>query len=423
MFGQVAGRIGPTHAAARLFGFVLAICLLFTSGAVSAATATVAGSAASPAADESAPFRRPVKVIAPERIKVKTALGEALIPAFINCNIDKPNAGITRAVIMVHGRLRDADKYFDLAMRSARGSAAASDTVIIAPQFLSTSDAARHNLDANVARWNVDALLGGEAAKAPFALSSFEVIDAIIGKLSDRNHFPNLERIVVAGHSGGAQVIQRYAVVGRADQMLVKAGLQPYADGMEPASAKRSTMRVRYVVANPSSYLYFDATRPHATERCADVNRWRYGFTDPVAYVQGEAKTLEQRYLTRRVIYLLGGADVDPHHAALDKTCMGEAQGANRLERGNAYFAHVTKRAKMQNITLRHTRIEVPNIAHDADRMFNSTCGKAALFDAPGCEMKLGESMTAGVASAAAVTPVAPGTTVSSSPTAAAAKQ
>ncbi len=398
MFRWVAGCIGPEHTAARVFGWVVAICLLATSGAISAATATRAGSPASPAADESAPFRRPVKVIAPERIKVKTALGEALIPAFTNCNIDKPNAGITRAVILVHGRLRDADKYFDLAMRSAQGSAAAKDTVIIAPQFLSTSDAARHNLDANVARWNVDALLGGEAAKAPFALSSFEVIDAIIGKLSDRSHFPNLERIVVAGHSGGAQVIHRYAVVGRADQMLAKAGLQPYADGMDASSAKSTAMRVRYVIANPSSYLYFDATRPHATDRCADVNRWRYGFTDPVAYVQGEVKALEQRYLTRRVIYLLGGADIDPHHAALDKTCMGEAQGANRLERGKNYFAHVSKRANTQNVALRHTRVEVPGVAHDADRMFNSACGKAALFDAPGCEMKLGESMTAGVA-------------------------
>jgi pimeloyl-ACP methyl ester carboxylesterase len=386
------GRVRPKRTIARLF---LPVAL----SAVVLASTMAAGVAF--AVDESAPYRRPVKVVAPERIKIKTALGEAVIPAFTSCNIDKPNAGITRAVIMLHGRLRDADKYFDLAKRSAAASGASADTVIIAPQLLSTGDAARHNLDPNIARWNIEALLGGEAAKAPFALSSFEVIDGIIAKLSDRNHFPNLERIVVAGHSGGAQIIQRYAVAGQADQVLAKAGLQPYADGMDSSTAKSTAMRLRYVVANPSSYVYFDATRPHANDRCADVNRWRYGVNDPVAYVQGDMKAIEQRYFTRRVIYLLGGSDTDPHHSALDKTCMAEAQGVHRLERGNAYFAHVTKRAKTQNITLRHTRIEVPGVAHDADRMFNSVCGKTALFDAPGCEMKMGESMTAGSGSSA----------------------
>ena len=366
------------------------------------------------AADETAPHRRPVKVIAPERIKIKTAFGESVIPAYTSCNIDKPNATIKRAVIVVHGRLRDADKYFDLATRAANASNASSDTVIIAPQFLSTADAARHNLEPVFARWNMEAWLGGENAKGPFPLSSFEVIDAIVAKLADRSHFPNLERIVIAAHSGGAQIIQRYAVVGRADQVLAKAGLQPYADGMEASTAKSTAMRVRYVVANPSSYLYFDATRPRPNDRCAEVDRWRYGANEPVAYVQGDMKGIEQRYLTRRVIYMLGGADVDPNHSALDKTCMAEAQGLNRLERGNAYFAHVTKRAKTQNITLRHTRIEVPSIGHDADLMFNSVCGKAALFDAPGCDMKLGESMTAPITAGLPPAAVAPAATTSS---------
>ncbi len=386
MKGLFAGQRWPERSFARLL--VNAMCSVALLSGLGIANVAVA-------ADENAPHRRPVKVIAPERIKIKTALGETLIPVYTSCNIDKPNAVIKRAVIVVHGRLRDADKYFDLAMRASNASNASSDTVIIAPQFLSTGDAARHNLEPIFARWNTEAWLGGEAAKGPFPLSSFEVIDAIMAKLADRAHFPNLERIVVAAHSGGAQIIQRYAVVGRADQVLAKAGLQPYADGMEAATAKTTAMRVRYVVANPSSYLYFDATRPRPNDRCAEVDRWRYGVNQPEAYVQGDMKASEQRYLTRRVIYLLGGADNDPNHPALDHTCMAETQGSNRLERGNAYFAHVQKRAKMQGVGLRQTRVEVPGVGHDADRMFNSVCGKAALFDAPDCEMKLGESMTA----------------------------
>lgn len=390
MTGLLTGKNGPMRAVARLMGN--ALCTLLLCGFTLTNVAL--------AADENAPQRRPVKVIAPERIKIKTPQGEALIPAYMSCDISRPRPGLKQAVIVVHGRLRDADKYYDLSVRAANASNALADTLIVAPQFLSTADAARHNLEPAFARWNSEAWLGGERAKGHITLSSFEVIDAIVAQLADRKLFPNLERIVIAAHSGGAQVIQRYAVVGRADQMLAAAGLQPYADGMDPSAAKSTAMRVRYVVANPSSYLYFDATRPAPNERCADVDRWRYGVNDPVAYAQGDMKAIEKRYLTRRVIYLLGGADVDPNHSALDKSCAAEAQGANRLERGNGYFAHVQKRAKLQNVALRHTRVEVPGVAHDADRMFNSVCGKAALFDAPGCDMKLGESMTAPAVSA-----------------------
>lgn len=355
------------------------------------------------AMDETAPHRRPVKTIAPERLKVKTAFGEALVPAYASCDVNKTQPQIKRAVIMVHGRLRDADKYFDLSMRAARSSNALADTLVIAPQMLTFADAARHELGANVARWKNETWRTGEVGKAPFPISSFEVMDGIIALLSDRARFPNLERIVVAAHSSGAQFVQRYAVVGRADQTLSAAGLQPYADGSDVTVGKGTVMRVRYVVANPSSYVYFDATRPKPVDKCAEFDHWLYGLVDPVPYVSGDNKATEQRYLTRRVIYLAGGSDVDPNHSALDKSCMAESQGANRLERSLNYFSHVQKRAKLQGLTLRHTRVEVPGVAHDADRMFNSACGMAALFDAPGCELKLGDSF---VASTVAVSPI-----------------
>ena len=355
------------------------------------------------AMDETAPQRRPVKTVAPERLKIKTAMGEALVPAYFSSDVSKAQSNIKRAVVVVHGRLRDADKYFELTMRAAKSSNALSDTLIIAPQILTNADTARNDLAPNVARWKSEAWLGGDVGKAPFPISSFEVLDGIIALLSDRTRFPNLERIVVAAHSGGAQFVQRYAVVGRADQVLINAGLQPYADGMEPAAGNNNVMRVRYVVANPSSYVYFDSTRPKPVEKCVEFDHWRYGLIDPVPYVRGDNIGMERRYLTRRVIYLSGGNDSDPNHAALDKTCMAEAQGLNRQERSTNYFAHVQKRAKFQGVSLRHTRVEVPGVAHDADRMFNSVCGVAALFDAPGCELKMGESFAATSAALAAM--------------------
>ncbi len=362
------------------------------------------------AMDENAPHRRPVKTVAPERLKIKTALGEAWVPAYLSCDVSKVQSKIKRAVIVVHGRLRDADKYFDLSMRAATASNALADTLVIAPQILTNADAARHDLAPHLARWTNEAWLGGDVGNAPFAISSFEVLDGIIALLSDRTRLPNLERIVVAAHSAGAQFVQHYAVVGRADQVLTAAGLQPYADGVEVAAGKSNVMRVRYVVANPSSYVYFDSMRPKPVEKCAGFDHWRYGLIDPVPYVRGDNKAMEQRYLTRRVIYMAGGNDVDPNHSALDKSCMAETQGLNRQERSTNYFAHVQKRAKFQGVTLRHTRVEVPGVAHDADRMFNSVCGKAALFDAPGCELKLGDSFVASTVAVAAVPKTGTGT-------------
>lgn len=387
---------------------------LVRSSALALLVGIGAAAVASPAlaVDENAPQRRPIKVVAPERLKVKTAAGEATIPLYSSADLSKSHPDIKRALIVLHGRLRDADRYFELAQRATGASGASADTVVIAPQMLSNADAARHDVAASVPRWKADGWMGGEPAKAPVAMSSFEVIDGIVAQLADRAKFPKLERIVIAGHSGGAQFVQRYAVVGRADQVLTAAGLQPFIDGSnDTAVGAAPVMRVRYVIANPSSYVYFDATRPVPASHCREADHWRYGMNDFVPYVTQQAATakgapgnaavgglavaLERRYLGRRVIYLSGGNDVDPNHSALDKSCMAEAQGANRLDRSRNYFAHVQKHAVQQAVTLRHSRAEVPGVAHDADRMFNSACGKAALFDAPGCELKLGETIVA----------------------------
>jgi pimeloyl-ACP methyl ester carboxylesterase len=75
-------------------------------------------------------------------------------------------------------------------------------------------------------------------------LSSFDAIDSILARLADRSVFPNLAHIVLAGHSAGGQIVQRYAVVGTGTDKLTALGV-----------------RVRYVVANPSSYAYFSRER------------------------------------------------------------------------------------------------------------------------------------------------------------------
>jgi len=322
-----------------------------------------------PRHDERAPNERPVAAVAPCRLAVETALGRGLAPFYASCDWNAPHPGIRRAVIMIHGRLRNADAYFQLAgqARAAAGQAGC-DTVLIAPQFLAAADVAAHRLPPDTLHWDWTGWMGGDAALGPAPLSSFDVLDAMLDALARRERFPALEAIVVAGHSGGGQVAQRYAVVAR---------------GGDPLPA----LSMSYVVANPSSYVYFDRRRPAAqggfapydAAWCPGFNDWKYGLERLPAYAKQSAsvQALEQAYVRRDVTVLLGSADCDPAHPALDLSCAARAQGAHRLERGLAYARYMQLRHPAE---FRHRTLVVDGVGHDGAGMFTSPQGMASLF-------------------------------------------
>ena len=73
-------------------------------------------------------------------------------------------------------------------------------------------------------------------------IDSFTAMDRLLAALDDKARFPALKEIVVAGHSAGGQYVQRYAAGNRIEPTL--------------------SAPVRYLVANPSSYLYLEPNRP-----------------------------------------------------------------------------------------------------------------------------------------------------------------
>lgn len=309
--------------------------------------------------------RKPVKEVASERI----AIGAATFPVYVSADWSRPLPDITRAVLVVHGVLRNADVYFRSALsaRAAAGEAGKS-TLMIAPQFLTETDVEAHELPADTLRWSGTGWEGGAPALAPTALSSFEAFDAILARLGDRKLFPNLKQVVIFGHSGGGQVVQRYAIAAKGDQALL---------------GKR--IGLRFVIANPSSYAYFGKDRPEPAiaASCHRYNDWKYGMDARPPYLAAQLPAvLEQAYVARRVIYLLGTLDTNPNHPALDKSCMAEAQGPYRYARGQAYVAAMKAR---DNGTPNHSAWDVPGVGHDGGRMLTSPCGLAAVFDIPGC--------------------------------------
>ena len=318
------------------------------------------------AADEDAPNRKPVKVVATARLPVGD---QGALPLYLSADWSKPLPGITRAIVVLHGRLRNANVYFRsaLAAQAAAGETGKS-TLMIVPQFLAGIDIDAYHLPADTLHWSLEGWEGGEPAEGPKPASSFDALDAILARLADKRLFPDLKQVVVAGHSGGGQVVQRYAIATKGEDAL-----------------KAANIGIRYVVANPSSYAYFTAERPEPqiAASCTGYNKWKYGMEARPPYLGSASPAdLEQHYVARQVIYLLGTLDTNPNHPALDKSCMAEAEGPYRYIRGHTYAALMAAR---DGGTPNHKLWDVPDVGHDGDKMLTSPCGLAALFDMPGC--------------------------------------
>jgi hypothetical protein len=145
-------------------------------------------------------------------------------------------------------------------------------------------------------------------------------------------------------------------------------------------------LRVRYIVANPSSYLYFDPQRPVAGSDdfampadAADCSydRYKFGLQRRNAYMNATSGAgLAERYRKRDVVYLLGDMDTNPNHRSLDKSCAAAAQGPTRFARGNAYKAYLDRFQEPHG----HRLFVVPSVAHNGRKMLTSKAGIAALF-------------------------------------------
>jgi hypothetical protein len=304
----------------------------------------------------------PVAVVPEGRLDVDVPSGRGSLPLRVSRDWTTPQPDIEHAVVLIHGWSRRALDEGEAA--AARGGEAAAHTVVVAPQFLISADVQAHDLPASVLRWGLEDWKSGRPALGPSPVSAFDAVDAIVARLADRRIFAHLRTIVIAGHSAGGQLVQRYAAVGHA---AARAGI-----GIE----------VRYVVANPSSYLYFGGARPNAgaktEDRCAAVGRWPYGFEGALPpYVQVTAAQAEATYVAQDIVYLLGTADVDPHHPELDRSCAAEVQGATRLERGRAYVDALRAR---EGGHLAQRVVEVPGVGHSGRAMFTSAPGVATLF-------------------------------------------
>src|SRR5271155_5733671 len=79
--------------------------------------------------------RTTVQEIAPTALRVSTPAGAALLPIYVSTDWSKPQPQATRALVIFHGKSRNAAGYFRSAKEAVQAAGdAGRGTLVIAPQ-------------------------------------------------------------------------------------------------------------------------------------------------------------------------------------------------------------------------------------------------------------------------------------------------
>ncbi|QIW97506.1 hypothetical protein AMS68_003024 [Peltaster fructicola] len=288
---------------------------------------------------------------------------------------------IQRAIIVIHGLNRDPGTYESNALSALyqiTNPDISFDTVaVIAPYFPNGDDknvgypwnagaAAGLGSYTNALVWPGSQWSAGGNAQYPNAqkgtISSYYVLDTLIKYFDDKTLFPNVKQIVVAGHSLGAQTVQRYAAIGK--QLNTKSPIS-------------------YWVANPNSYVWMNTTRPFDTSSCPTYDTYREGYTNfttyPMTYAtdlvaQGRAAILSN-FNSKAVAYARGLLDLGDDSSS----CAPFTTGGNRNERFFNFIKTFPPSCTNPSGTNCDT-IDLINVGHDSGQMMASPAGQARLF-------------------------------------------
>ena len=217
---------------------------------------------------------------------------------------------------------------------------------------------------------------GGSDSVILPTVSNFELIDALILHVADR--FPSLRAVVQIGHSAGGQLVSRYAVGPTVHDQLGERGIY-----------------MRFIIANPSSFLYLDRQRPNlaaesgfidyndsvplvAEESCPTFNQYLYGMDGLVPYM-GRRPIADMLAAFRgRDIWIFNGMEDNRIAPDMDTSCPAALQGRHRLERGRRYYEYQGHVFGPDVYNSKFIEL-VPEVGHDGRGMYTSDQCKAII--------------------------------------------
>ena len=226
---------------------------------------------------------------------------------------------------------------------------------------------------------------GGPSPTNP-TITSFDFLDEIVRKLADKRTFPNLTKIVVAGHSAGGQVVTRYEMTTKVHDTR--------------------GVTITYVVANPWSYAWPAAVRPlpsgdadpatadkealgadgervHTNftfgpfdaAKASNYDQWPAGLENRTGYAASMSNDqLKRQLIERPTTYLLGQVDVLPL-GGFDSSPTAMAQGPTRRARGEAFFKYIN-----ETLGAKHNAIIVPECGHNDRCIFTTDVVLPVIF-------------------------------------------
>jgi len=318
----------------------------------------------------------------PFRITLEKDGKQLEMPYFRNFPLDILNPDIECAVIVHHGASRNPFDYFGYVVNSAHAVGCEQTTIILAPHILTKSDLETYELDDDPllayfsGGWRQgNNSLNTDTHPRTITVSNFEFYDEILTQLANPNIFPNLKKIVFTGHSAGGQVTNRYAAGTKVPDTILR-----------PAGIK-----IRFVVANSSSYIYFGPERRVAgtldqfalpssedLERAPGYNQYKYGMEGLNEYMSAVGpEQIRHQYQRREVFYLLGEQDRCSDN--LDDSADAMLQGRYRYERGQIYHNYIQHLFGPGTGYL-HKKVIALGIAHNSNAIYNSYQGRKLLF-------------------------------------------
>ena len=255
-------------------------------------------------------------------------------PYYRNISIDSVSENTRYAIISLHGDGRNAYEHFNIITQAAANAGVEDSTILLAPLYPFQDDINQYNLGDDVLYWPDSDWNAGDLSRntqsnpRPFRISSFSTMDTIYHRLAENN--PNLERIVLTGHSAGSQMVVRYAAGGRAQGPLNSLGIE-----------------FVYVPTNTPSFLYYDDNRvlnqgadafEFGPTDCGSASQYKYGLDNLNQYMETTGETtIKENYGLANTTYLIGQYDF----GGQTNTCARMVQGNSRLIRTHVYFSYI----------------------------------------------------------------------------------
>ncbi len=283
------------------------------------------------------------------------------------------DTNINTVLVYIHGINRNGLDYFEYGEDAVKLAKQKKKTLLVAPQYADESDLDYYHLNNTFLYWKKTEWKDGYTSISDnnrpqeVKISSYEIMDSLLNNILTSNKFPNIKMVVVAGHSAGGQFVQRYSATTPMPDLFTAA-------------------KFRFIVMDPSSYMYPDGKRPAGnnnfsipdTTGCPTYNYYPKGLEKLNTYAKAMGtNNIFHNIMRRDIIILLGEKDVKTDDPNLDVTCAATLQGPFRLQRGLNYMAYLATFPEYGN---KKSFNVVPDSGHNGDKMINSDAAVSWIF-------------------------------------------